>query len=262
MDILNTDQTDQNQIDPNVDPLEELTGPGKKFDRSKYQSDEEMYKAIAKGKVEADNYVKHILARHDELREDYKRVTDVYNAGPKLQELLDKFATQGQQSPTAQPQAVIEDKPVVDLTQIEQLVEAKLTATKQKEQEEANARMVEGRLIEHYGPDYKSVLKQQIDQLGMSVDLFNDLAKKSPQVLIKTLGLGATRQEDLPTPPNSSTRSSAFSPTGNKRTWSYYQKMRKDNPRLYRDPKTQAQMFKDASELGAAFEDGDWHQFK
>lgn len=259
MDILSTDQNDQNQIDPNIDPLEELTGPGKKFDRSKYESESDMYKAIAKGKVEADNYVKHILARHDELREDYKRVTDAYNAGPKLQELIDKFAAQGQQSPTAHTPAVNDDKPVVmDLSKYEEIAEAKYQALKRAEQEEANSKMVVDRLIEHFGSDYRSALKQQIDEIGMSVDTFNNLAKTSPKAILKTLGLTSGTREGITAPPQSSSRSPSFS-SGNKRTWSYYQKIRKENPRLYRDPKTQAQMFKDASELGDAFEDGDWH---
>ena len=43
-----------------------------------------------------------------------------------------------------------------------------------------------------------------------------------------------------------------------KRTWSYYEKIRKDDPARYRDPKTHSQMFQDAIALGDAFADGDF----
>jgi hypothetical protein len=43
------------------------------------------------------------------------------------------------------------------------------------------------------------------------------------------------------------------------RTWSHYQKILKENPDKYWKPKTQAQMFKDASALGDSFKDGDFY---
>jgi hypothetical protein len=46
-----------------------------------------------------------------------------------------------------------------------------------------------------------------------------------------------------------------------KRTWHWYQQLKKDNPRLYHEPKTQVQMHKDASDLGASFKDGNWGKF-
>ncbi len=46
--------------------------------------------------------------------------------------------------------------------------------------------------------------------------------------------------------------------TDNQRTWSYYENLRKTDKRKYIDPKTHAQMLKDATELGDAFRDGDF----
>jgi hypothetical protein len=43
------------------------------------------------------------------------------------------------------------------------------------------------------------------------------------------------------------------------RTWAFYEKLRKENPDLYRTAKTHEQMVKDAVALGTAFEDGDFH---
>jgi len=43
------------------------------------------------------------------------------------------------------------------------------------------------------------------------------------------------------------------------RTWSFYEKLRKENPNLYRTAKTHEQMVKDAAALGPNFEDGDFN---
>jgi len=43
-----------------------------------------------------------------------------------------------------------------------------------------------------------------------------------------------------------------------KRTWSYYQAMKKEDLSRYLSPKVQAEMHRDAQELQAAFTDGDF----
>ena len=253
------DGGDQNpQLPTDQDPIEVLTGPGGKFDRSKYQSEQDMWKAIAKGKVEGDMYVDHLKKRLDESRQDFSVLREQYNAGPKIQEMINQL-TQGRSQPDNNP-VVPEPQPEVDLNKIQELVQAQIQASKQVEKENNNASEVERRLSEHYGPNYRQVLKQQVEQLGLTQEFVNDLARKHPQVLYRTLGLDGQRKQDgFQAPVSSSVRSDPFAPTTNKRTWSYYQKMRKDNPSLYRDPKTQNQMFKDAIDLGPSFEDGDYH---
>jgi hypothetical protein len=240
------------------DPIELLTGPGAKFDRSKYQSEQDMWKAIAKGKAEADMYVDHLKRLRDEDRQDISAMREQYQAGPKIQELINQM-TQGRNQ-SGDNHATQEQRPEVDINKIQDLINAQIKASKEADKESNNADMVERRLAEHYGPNYKAALKQQVETLGLTPDFVNDLARKHPQVLFRTLGLDGPRvKDDFQAPVSSSMRQDPFAPQTNKRTWSYYQKMRKDNPTLYRDPKTVNQMFKDANELGQSFEDGDYH---
>lgn len=251
MNILdNTNQNDQLQIDPNKNYLEELVGEGKKF-----KSPED----LAKGKAEADLYIEHMKARMDELRQDYGKLRDEYNAGPKLKETLDQYMQELKQSQGAPQPLGQEDKSVpLDEAKVADLVRSHIAANKQLDAEANNAKEVESRLQSTLGPNYKQIVSQQISQLGMSVEFFNDLARKHPAVLYRTLGLDGQRPvENFQTPPTSTHRSDPFG-TSPKRTWSYYQKIRKTDPVKYRDPKTQDQMFKDALELGDAFQDGDW----
>lgn len=243
-----TNQNDQIQIDQNKNYLEELVGEGKKF---------KTVEDLARGKAEADMYIEHFKKTQDELRQDYSRLREEYNAGPTLKELIDQLKNT-KQSDIDGTHIENEDKSAaLDLSKIEELVQSKLQAAKQQEKEEANYSSVQNKLLEVYGPNYVQTLKQKVSELGLTTDFVNDLARKHPKVLFRTLGIeGARPNETFQAPPQSTNRSDPFAPNVNKRTFAYYEKMRKTEPAKYFDPKIQDQMFKDALELGDAFNDG------
>lgn len=247
-----TNQSDQSQIDPNKNYLEELVGEDKKF---------KTIEDLARGKAESDMYIEHFKKTQDELRSDYSRLRDEYNSGQSLKELVDQLKSQ-QTSQNTNTLDVQEDKSAaLDLTKIEELVTNKLQAAKQMEKEEANFKTVQAKLKESYGDNFAVVLKQQISELGLTPEFVNDLARNHPQVLFRTLGIeGNSQKETFQAPPASRNRSDPFSPNVGKRTWSYYEKLRKTKPTEYFDPKTQDQMFKDATSLGDAFNDGDFQK--
>ena len=261
MNLLDDKQDDRPAFDSNLDPLEELTKAGGKFDKTKYTSEVDMYKAIAKSKLEADQYIDHLKQRQDELRQDYIAVRETANAGPKLQELINQYQS-AQNNNQVQTPSDNDVKPVsFDTKDIEALLEQKLTAREQLRREEANYKTVESKLMEYYGNDYQRVLKQQVDQLGLDKDFVNELARKHPQVLFRTLGLEGQKQDNtFQSPVQSSQRRDPFGTT-EKRTNAYYQKLRKSDPVAYRSPKIQDQMFKDMVALGDDFEDGDWNSY-
>jgi hypothetical protein len=201
-------------------------------------------------------YIKTLEARQDELREEYLKLKDDYQARAKLEELIDQLATR---KPTeGQQNTKVDDgKPGFDPAQIESLVSNKIQEHESTKAQAANFNLVRSKLRERYGESYQSALKEQITELGITEDVVNDLARKHPQVLFKTLGLDTpAKKESFDAPPRSSSR---FVPqTPEKRTWAYYQKMKKENPKLYLDPKTTVQMHNDAITLGDEFKDGDW----
>lgn len=246
MNILdNTNQNDQVQIDPNKNYLEELVGEGKKF---KTQED------LARGKAEADAYIEHMKARMDELRQDYTKLHEQHNAGPSLKETLDQYIAELKQSQgTNQPLGQEDKSAPLDEAKIADIIKQHIAANKQLDVEEGNARKVESRLQEAYGPNYKQIVSQQINQLGISVDFFNNLARTSPQAVYNTLRLDDRHQEVFQSPPTSTQRNDPFAK--NNRTETYYEKMRRERPLEYRNPKTQDQMFKDINDQGEAFFD-------
>lgn len=260
MNLLDDKQDDQVQIDESKDYFAELTAPGAKFDLSKYEGDPmKAAAAIAKGKWHADATLEHRNKSYDELRTDWMKLREEYNAGPKLKEYLDQLV--GQKTQNEPHHTPVVETPPVESIDIEKLLEQKLTAREQQRKEEANYKLVESKLTEHYGPQFASVLKQQVDQLGLDKDFVNDLARKHPAVLFRTLGIeGQKSNESFQSPPTSSQRRDPFAST-TKRTNAYYQKLRKEKPVEYRSPKIQDQMLKDAIALGDEFNDGDWNAY-
>lgn len=248
------DADNSSQVDLNKDYLQELVGEGKKF---KTPQD------LARGKYEADNYVKTLTVKLDQMREDYLKLDADYKARAKLEELIDQL-DKSKQQPSSNEQPPVKDRmPEIDPKQIESLVDSQIKRNKLLEREQDNFNKVKEKLRERFGSNYQDALSEQIDGLGLTVDDMNALAKKSPTAFFKTLGLDQPPQtENFQAPPRTSQRSDTFSPKGGpKRTWAYYQKLKETNRNLYYDPKTNVQMEKDRQALGAEFEDGDFHKF-
>lgn len=241
-----TDQPTLDQI--NIDALA--------ADLVKTRSHEE----LAKKAIHADQTIDVMKKRLDELTADYLKERNENITKAKLEELYDKIATQGQLTNSNNtPAKEAPTQPPIDLKNIEAIVSTKLKEAEIVRKEQTNLDAVKAKLTEQFGTKYQDVVKQQIDTLGLSSEDFHALAKKSPTALYKTLGLDSVTTEGFQAPPRSSQRNDTFAPTGTaKRTWAYYQELKKKDPMLYYDRNTSIQMQKDAVELGAAFRDGDY----
>lgn len=231
--------------------LESLVGEGKKF---------KDLDALARAKLESDDYIKTLETKLDELKEDFLKQREEINAGKTLQEMLDQAQLTRQQDSTRETPPLNSNDtpkpPALDAKQLELLVTSKIQEHESTRQQTENYNTVLSQVREHYGENYQSVLEQQMDELGLTRDLVNNLARNHPKALLKTLGIdGPKTREGFQAPP----RSMVFAPKGEeKRTWSYYQKIRKENPDLYYSPKLTAQRHADRIALGDSFKDGDY----
>ena len=239
---------DELTIDETKNYLDQLVGEGRKF---KTPED------LAKGKLYADQTIETMKRRLDELTVDYNRVREENMTKAKLEELISKF----EQTPPSNEQPPVKDNnQPVDFNKIEEIVQQKIQQNRIADVEAKNLDTVKAKLIERFGPNYQSSVKQQIEAIGLTNEDFNSLAKKSPSALFRTLGLDQQPRDSFQTPPRSSQRTDNFAPTADKkRTWSYYQDLKKTKPDIYYDRKTAIQMDKDAIELGEAFRDGDYY---
>lgn len=242
--------------EPPQDYYQELVGDGKKF---KDNQD------LAKGKWQSDHYIKTLEMQKDELRKDYLKLKEDYEARAKLEELIDQLHKQPFQQPTISENTMPAnvDKPGLDPTQIESLVSNKIQEHEASKKQTENFNSVKIKLRERYGSNYQEVLKQQIDELGISEDYANNLARSNPVVFERTFGLDKPAQaQNFQTPPRSTRISDNFNQKGSqKRTWTYYQDLKQKDPKIYYDPKIAVQMEKDIQELGDSFMDGDFKQY-
>jgi len=247
-DLLADDKTQQD-----LDYLEELTGPGKKFDRSKYSDEAEMYKAIAKGKYESDRFIDFKNREFDVLKTDHDKLREDNMAGASLREILDQLKSQQLASSDTTNAKEVNQEPAFDPKKIEDLVDQRMTAAERSRKQQENFTYVRNTLKEQFGDNHAAVLKQQIEDLDLTPDYVNDLARNNPKVLLKLIGVGERKGETFQALPRGN-QFSQFAPRGEvKRDWAFYEKMRKENPNQYRDPKTQVQMHKDAIALKDAF---------
>lgn len=253
--LLDPNSAQDDQIDPAKNYLQELVGEGKKF-----RTPEE----LARGKAESDAYIKTLERGRDELRQDYLKAREENVARAKLEDLIGQLESKQQHQDSSADTTRPDEKniqPQWDSKQIESLVSSKIQEHELTRKQEQNFNAVRSKLQERYGNNYQSILKQQIDGLGLTEDFVNNLARQHPSVLFKTLDLDTPKQTDnFQTPPRSERTNASFAPQGGQdRTWSYYQNLKKSNPKAYYDPKTQVQMHHDAIALKERFEDGDFH---
>lgn len=208
---------------------------------------------ILKAKVESDIYIKAIEKQKDQMREDYLKLREEATAQAKLQELIDRLENRKDDSNSDTNGNNVEEKPTFDPAQLDQLISSKIQETEQKRKQDANWTEVQNKLKEQFGNSYPTVLKDQMEKLGLNAEDVNTLARKSPVAFFNTLGLNNQTQEKFTSPLISGQRSDRFSPNVQKRDYMFYENLRKADPAKYWEPKTQVQMVKDAEELGASF---------
>lgn len=241
--LLSADQSDELQLDPSKSYYEELVGEGKKF------KDQE---ALARKAIFADHHISKVEKENEEVSQAYLRVMEESKTQATLKSLIERLETQ-QHTSTAQPEGKDDTQPTYDPKMLDSLLDRKITEREIARQQKENFDKVKDRLTQRFGNNYHSQVKQQISDLGITEDEFNDLARTRPNLLIKTLDLDVQPRMENQSPPRNS--STSFRPQGKpERRWSYYKPLFKANPK---DRNLLIQMDRDAQEQGEAFFDVD-----
>lgn len=242
---------DHIEIDENKDYLAELVGEGKKFKSEK---------DLARGKYESDLMIETMKRRMDEMRDDFMKAQEELKTRASIEAMLDQMANRNQSGDREDNHMRKEDeKPVLDPNELDSLFDKKLSNWEARKRAENNRNEVESKLKERYGNNYKTVLAKQVDELGLSAEEVESMAQKSPKAFFRTFGLDRQESENFEAPMRSRERS-GYTPDGSqKRTWSYYKKLRQNNPNEYYSAKIHNQMLKDMEVLGKEFEDGDYN---
>lgn len=229
----------------NTDHLASLTGPGGKFDRTRYASDAEMYQAIAKSKVEADKFIDGKNAQFDQLREDYLKTREELLAKANLED----YATRMNQNNSTTTNTQVDTKPeTVDYAKIKELAANEARAAfqqiKAEEKQENNFAVVENKLKEIYGEKAGQVLHERMKSLNLTKEDVKFLATKSSQAVMNALDI-RPQQAPYDNLPRSSSNSDSFRPSSTIRDAIFYEDLRRDKPKEYFSEKVSVQRIKD-----------------
>jgi hypothetical protein len=244
--LLDNSNEDEIIIDQSKDYLAEYVGEGKKY---KSPAD------LAKAYFHAESALRNRELRMDQIREDYVKLQAENAAKARLEDLIGQLDDRRKQPTSSeQPNANEVKRPDFDPEQLDSLVSNKIVEIETKRKQQENFNTVKAKLTERFGKNFQTVLKDHIDQLGLTEEDVNALARKSPAALFKTLGLEDNRKETFNAPPRSNVQFRPKVESANK-PLSYWQDYRKKNPLAYHDPKIAIQMDKDMQVLGEAFFD-------
>ncbi len=211
---------------------------------------------VLAAKVESDLYIKTLTSRMDDLTKDHLQLMEESKAKAQLQDLIDRLEKrgEGQDDNSQQNQHRDENQqPSFKLEDVEAMVQKKLSEADLRKKQDTNFNTIKLTLKERLGDNAQEILKQRREELGLTQDFADELARNHPTVFLKTFGLEEQQHDPFRAPPRSNVRPSAFASKEKVRDWNYYQEMKKANPRMYLDPKIAVQMHEDAIALGDRF---------
>lgn len=182
----------------NVNVLEALVGPGKKFDSAE---------ALARGKLQSDLFIQRVTGENKDLRAAVQDLSGKVGVGTEVKELLERLIT-STAAPSATPSPTVARTASDAGTQAEsnrigltrEDVVNLLNESDRNRVAAANRNEANRRLHEAFGDTAGTVLQNKARDLGLSTDKLKALAETSPRAFYAMLGL------DNKSPPASAIR--------------------------------------------------------
>ena len=207
---------------------------------------------LAKGKLEADGYIKTLEEQLASMREDMKKRD--YQA--EILDQLQNKATDSATVDTATPNNIGSTETqntTASLSEndLESLVEKTLVKREQDSVIKQNLAQVDQELVSSFGTEAEATVRNKAQELGMSMDRLRDIAAESPSAFFTLIG---QPQKTFSPMVQGSVRTEGVNmQASNARDWQYYQKLRRENPNQYYSPKVQQQMIQDRMNMGDKF---------
>ena len=207
---------------------------------------------LAKGKLEADGYIKTLEEQLATMREDMKKQD--YQA--QLLEQLQNKAAETTTAQTATPNnngSTETQNTTASLSEndLESLVEKTLVKREQDSVIKQNLSQVDQELEKSFGTEAAATVQEKAKELGMSMERLRDIAAESPSAFFTLIG---QPQKTFSPMVQGSVRTEGVNmQASNVRNWSYYQNLRRENPNQYYSPKVQQQMIQDRMQMGDKF---------
>ena len=201
---------------------------------------------IAKGKLEADEYISNLERQLEEMKQDFEKTKTQQDYAKTLLETLNQSkpletsSSQGEPKETTGTQT---ENTTLDPSKLEELIAQTLDKRTAAQIAADNVRKVDTHLTATYGTEAANAVKTKAQELGLSVDYMRSIAEQSPDAFFSLIG--APKPAESASPPKGSVNSEAVLKTGD-RTYAYYRELRRSDPSRYYSPSVQQQLMRDA----------------
>ena len=207
---------------------------------------------LAKGKLEADGYIKNLEDQLSQMREDLKK-QEYKN------EVLDQLQTKAAETTAATNEvpnnnsSTKEQNTTATFSEedLKSLVEKTLGQRELEAKVQGNLQLVDKELEGSFGTEAKAQIEKKAEELGMSIERLRDIAAESPNAFFALIG--ENKRPVSPMVAGSVRTEGVNMQSSTERDFNYYQKLRRENRNLYYSAKTQQQMFEDKARLGDKF---------
>jgi len=207
---------------------------------------------LAKGKLEADGYIKNLEDQLSQMREDLKK--QEYQA-----QILDQLQNKATESTAVKPEVSNNNgsttegntNPTLSEEDLKSLVEQTLNQREIDSIVSNNLKLVDEELEKSYGTEAQAKIQEKAQELGMSMERIKEIAAESPNAFFALIG--EPKKTFSPMVQGSVRTEGVNMQASAERDWSYYQKLRRENRNLYYTPKIQQQLMEDKSRLGSKF---------
>lgn len=250
-----TDSAATAQTEQTTEQTTTETSPQESFVQKLVEAKGENWKdpeVLAKGKLEADGYIKTLEDQLAQMREDMKKQD--YQA--QILEQLQNKATESTAVNNGEPNNNGDINPQnttagIDEETLKSLVEQTLSQREKDNTVQQNLSQVDKELESSFGTEAAATVQKKAQELGMSMDRLREIAAESPSAFFTLIG---QPQKTFSPMVQGSVRTEGVNMQASaERDWSYYQKLRRENRNLYYSPKVQQQMFQDKARLGEKF---------
>jgi hypothetical protein len=208
---------------------------------------------LAKGKIEADGYIKELEGQLSNMREDLSK----QDYAKDLLEQLQNKAADPTNAKNAMPNndtggtSEGNTNPNLSEEDLKSLVERTLTERDKDSVVKQNLNLVNNEMEKSYGTDASTKIQNKAKELGLTLERMQEIAAESPTAFFNLIG--EPKKDFRPMVEGSVRTEGVNMQASNERDWSYYQNLRRDNRSLYYSPKIQRQLMEDKSRLGGKF---------
>lgn len=250
-----TDGAETTQTEQTPEQTQTETTPQESFLQKLVEAKGENWKdpeVLAKGKLEADAYIKALEEQLAQQREDLAKAD--YQS--KILEQLQNKAADSTAAKNGVPNnngSTDTQNTTASLSEddLKSLVEQTLTQREKDAVIKQNIQAVNQELEKTFGTEAEATVQKKAQELGMSMQRMQQIAAESPSAFFALIG--EKRQISNPMVSGSVRTEGVNMQASTERDWAYYQKLRRENPKAYYSPKTQQQIMADRLRLGDKF---------